>query len=321
MPSKYPLVSIIIPVYNAAPYLSECLESISRQSYQNIEIICINDGSTDDSSSILRRYSERIPRLSIYDQHNMGVSSARNTGLNYANGHYILFVDADDTIDSDYVETYLSAADPEAVTIVAGGFLGDKSYSGAAIRDEFLYQGLRTEAINQPWAKLYHAETILKNNIRFDESVSIGEDLLFNLEYLNCVEIAHTVSDTRYHNRKTPGSLTRSYRESKYRELTYVDSKSRQLLSPVDLQLASILNYIRIKNLISCVGTSSSNDSHYTNAQVREIAKLWQSTDPPLRIYSGDALMRLIGWSYRHIGLYHTSTLVRVASSLRKITR
>ncbi len=100
-----PKVSIIVPVYNVENYLDRCLDSLINQSFDDIEIICINDGSTDNSLSILKDYEKKDARVKIINKDNSGVSDCRNNGINVANGEYIVFVDSDDWIDVNMIET------------------------------------------------------------------------------------------------------------------------------------------------------------------------------------------------------------------------
>ena len=93
------MISIIVPVYNAAPYLPQCLDSLVNQTYRDIEIICVNDGSTDNSLDILKAYAERDSRILVIHQENQGLSDARNKGLKNARGEWVMFVDSDDWID------------------------------------------------------------------------------------------------------------------------------------------------------------------------------------------------------------------------------
>ena len=98
------LVSIIVPIYNEEKYLGHCLESLLDQSYENLEIICVNDGSTDNSLEILNEYSKRDFRVKLFVQPNQGLSISRNNGLSKANGEYVLFVDCDDWIERDTIK-------------------------------------------------------------------------------------------------------------------------------------------------------------------------------------------------------------------------
>ena len=104
-------VSIIIPVYNSEKYISKCLDSVLNQTYKNIEILVINDGSKDNSIDILREYEKKDDRIVVIDKENEGVAKTRNQGIKKATGDYIMFIDNDDFIDEDYVETYLKNTD------------------------------------------------------------------------------------------------------------------------------------------------------------------------------------------------------------------
>ena len=98
------MISIIVPVYNTAPYLPQCLDSLVNQTYRDIEIICVNDGSTDNSPDILKAYAERDSRILVIHQENLGLSGARNKGLESARGEWVMFVDSDDWIAPDMYE-------------------------------------------------------------------------------------------------------------------------------------------------------------------------------------------------------------------------
>ena len=109
MTKNNPLVSVIIPVYNTAKHLPTCLNSIINQTYQNLEIIVIDDGSTDNSSEIIKQYNEKDNRIKAFTQKNQGLSAARNTGLKNATGKYVTFVDSDDMIETNMIEKLLLA--------------------------------------------------------------------------------------------------------------------------------------------------------------------------------------------------------------------
>ena len=104
------MITVIIPIYNVSKYLKNCLESVINQTYKNLEIICINDGSTDNSLGILKEYKERDERIIIIDKKNAGVSAARNDGIEKASGEYLFCVDGDDYIDEDFFEKFYNNA-------------------------------------------------------------------------------------------------------------------------------------------------------------------------------------------------------------------
>ena len=119
---KQPLISIIIPVYNVERYLPECLDSLLAQTYQNFELLCVNDGSSDSSQSILEQYARKDSRVRVFCKKNGGVSSARNFGLEQAKGEYIGFVDSDDFVLPRFLERMQQAMDAEKAKIAVCGF-------------------------------------------------------------------------------------------------------------------------------------------------------------------------------------------------------
>lgn len=189
------LVSVIVPVYNAEKYLGRCVESILAQTYRYIEIILINDGSRDNSLKECYLFSEKDRRIKVVNKQNSGVSATRNLGITLANGSFLCFIDSDDYIENDYIEKMLMQNQDKALTI-CGYFIdtykengtvsvAEKRYknNGIAIKDNFadiFHQGF----LSAIWNKIYDVEILRKNNLKFDESLSLGEDLLFNLEYL-----------------------------------------------------------------------------------------------------------------------------------------
>lgn len=190
-------VSVIIPVHNVEEYLKRCIESVLNQTYKNIEIILIDDGSTDGSSRICDDYSKKDGRVKVHHKKNEGVSSARNRGIQLAHGEYFTFVDADDFIDADMVEYLLSMsrennADMSTCqyrdirTTTDSNFKIKTKKVSPAILDkkralkEILYQ---KSIQNGPCGKLYKA--YLLNTVLFSEDISIGEDLEFNIKCLN----------------------------------------------------------------------------------------------------------------------------------------
>lgn len=117
-----PLVSVIIPIYNGSQWLNECIQSVLNQSYQNIEVICINDGSTDSSRDIIAYYLDVDRRVALIEQENSGSSSARNKGINYAKGEWLLFLDADDCLSDHAIEELLYCTRENKADYVIGRY-------------------------------------------------------------------------------------------------------------------------------------------------------------------------------------------------------
>lgn len=227
--TKSPLITIIIPVYNVEKYLSQCLESIVCQTYKNLEIICIDDGSTDKSSCILQRYCQNDSRITIISKMNSGVSSARNLALKCINGEYVIFVDSDDWLDCKTCRIAIDYINKYSVDVVLWTYLREYQNSSAVknIFDEgFIYFdyndtktklhrrffGLYKEELRHPensdaivpvWGKCYKSESIFKSKAEFVDVDEIGtcEDALFNIDLFNKVETAVFIRQPLYHYR------------------------------------------------------------------------------------------------------------------------
>lgn len=216
-------VSIIIPVYNACRYLAECLESVIAQTFQDIEIICINDGSTDDSVKILKEFQKRDARFIVINQKNQGVSAARNAGLEIATGKYIGFVDSDDTITPEFFETLYEIVEQNQCDVVFSRSLSsermiqnNRKYTRKEIGSEILPLYFKEDGHNAIWNKLYAASLIQNNNLLFPVGKTHGEDAEFNILFLLYAESLFTVDYGGYHYRETEGSATRNVTKFDY---------------------------------------------------------------------------------------------------------
>lgn len=212
-------ISIIIPVYNAEPYLKKCLESVTRQTYKNLEIILVDDGSTDASGSICDEYAKKDKRCIVIHKTNGGLSAARNTGLEITTGDYIGFVDSDDWIALDMYEILLSLCKTYCCDIAAGGIrevLKEQETERIFKEDirlysqrEYLMKFFRVnsqEPDHYAWNKLYRREVL--RNVRYPEKL-IDEDVEGTFRaLLNAKKIVGT-NKTLYFYRYTPDSITK----------------------------------------------------------------------------------------------------------------
>lgn len=192
------LVSIVIPVYNAASTLRRCVESIIKNDYDNVEIILIDDDSKDDSLLECQALSKEYDHVLYYhNEVNKGVSYTRNKGLKHSSGKYVLFIDSDDYIEPNYISKLVSLKDKYNDSLVLCGYINEDmkynqsvdyiTYSDNSIDildiksiDELYNRNL----LQQLWNKIFIRSVIHDNNIKFDESISVGEDLKFILEYI-----------------------------------------------------------------------------------------------------------------------------------------
>ena len=172
-------VSIIIPIYNAENTIEKCISSILKQTYKDYELLLIDDGSTDNSLKVIKKYS-KYKNIRILNQENHGVAYTRNRGIKEATGDYIMFIDNDDFIDSDYIEKHITTISKENSDIVISGYrrinVENKVLHEEKLRDTYWSRFI----IMAPWAKVYRRNFLLKNNIEF-LSYGIGEDVYFNL--------------------------------------------------------------------------------------------------------------------------------------------
>lgn len=193
-------VSIIIPVYNAEATIEKCLYSVLNGRYKNIEVIIVNDCSTDNSNNIcssLRDLDDRV--VLINNSHNMGVSKTRNVGLEQVTGKYIMFLDSDDWVESEYVDMHVTAISKYDVSMAVSGYVNE-DLCGTGVTERFGFGkeevdiplSFSNEALDifhnrllqQLWNKIFIAEIIHNNHLFFDESISIGEDFRFILSYV-----------------------------------------------------------------------------------------------------------------------------------------
>jgi glycosyltransferase involved in cell wall biosynthesis len=183
-----PLVSIIIPVYNAEKFLASCIDSVLAQSVKDFELLLINDGSKDSSPAICRDFAQRDSRVRLFDKPNGGVSSARNMGLDEARGEWVMFVDSDDWLTEDALEVCLAHAPKYDIIRCSCTKLLSKDrkepYPIAEIADtnELFRLLLGRGTIRALWGALYRRSLFEDNNIRFNPQISFGEDWLLSMQ-------------------------------------------------------------------------------------------------------------------------------------------
>lgn len=189
-------ISIIIPVFNAEKYIQDVLSDLIKQTYSNIQIIVVDDGSTDGSRKIVESFMVTDKRICLVISENRGPSSARNLGIEYAEGEFVRFIDSDDRIPIDSMENLVMPfLKDQEVDLVIGNYIctAEKNYyTGETIREEkktaeefakmFVSQ-VKSFYFGVPWNKLYKKEIFDRNHIRFDEKIRWCEDFLFNIEY------------------------------------------------------------------------------------------------------------------------------------------
>lgn len=214
------LISVIIPVYNAAPYLERCLNSIINNTYKNLQIIGINDGSTDNSLEILQKFASKDSRITALNQKNGGVSAARNAGMEIAEGDYVAFVDSDDWVHRQYFERLIMVAKETKADLV---ICSNKSQYALTVDEKLsdfsslIFQKLdQTNFVNDfyakscVWARIYRKEIV--DGRYFEESINFAEDRMFNLDVIcNNLRMTTVVIDEKlYYYFQRPDSAVHS---------------------------------------------------------------------------------------------------------------
>ena len=229
-----PKVSVIVPVYNKAPYVGKCIESVLKQTLSDIELILVNDGSSDKSEEVCQRYlTDR--RVRYIFQQNSGPAAARQNGIDHATGEYLGFVDADDWIEPEmYEKMYSTAIAADADIVMCNTIENDDGRKSAAFLDNGVYNraGVISDILPRSlayiseygsrgvirwcnWLRIYKTETIRNNDVRFDPRFFIGEDLQFTYEATLAAQCFVYMGDAYlYHNRIVEGSLSRGYRKN-----------------------------------------------------------------------------------------------------------
>lgn len=212
-----PLVSVIIPVYNVESYLPRCLDSVLGQSLRDIEVICIDDGSSDASLAVLREYAGRDERVRVIAQTNLGVSAARNAGLDAAKGKWVAFVDSDDEVMPDIWESLLAEAGNEdaiyfsaeevvqeggSLRVIESGYFDVKFKTRWKLRDDDLFKVSMTV-----WDKLFRRSRIEEGRLRFPHGVYF-EDNAFVLNFIGTYRLARFVPRKLYRYFRREGSIT-----------------------------------------------------------------------------------------------------------------
>lgn len=198
--NKQPLISVIIPVYNTGEPCINLLNVLLKSSYSNIEVICINDGSKDNSLKLLKAFAKKNPKIRVFHQENAGPSAARNAGIKHATGKYVIFVDSDDMVEPEFLSELYSAYSKDTIlactSLLYNRLAFNKSYpiytkhvrnrkKNESLKSYVLYLLRHDGRLYGVINKLFRLDIIQDNNIQFDVSIKFAEDTNFVLDYIN----------------------------------------------------------------------------------------------------------------------------------------
>lgn len=235
-----PKVSVVIPIYNVEKYLQRCVDSVLNQTLKDIEIICINDGSTDNSALILDNYKD-ISNIKIITQENSGISVARNIGIKNSSGDFIAFLDSDDFVDNDFYEKLYNKAVEFGADIACASIIreNDKkqivliNYSDVQKSNDIKckFKLAKSPEYNFVWNKLFRKNFLIEKNIEFISGM-IYEDMCFIPDTLEASNLLITVPDTYYHYWKHSGSVVKGssdkHRADKLKAFAYLMEKCKK---------------------------------------------------------------------------------------------
>lgn len=238
------MVSIIIPVYKVESYLSQCIESILAQTYTNIELILVDDGSPDHSGIICDEYAMKDSRIRVIHKQNRGVSSARNTGLLKAHGDYLVFIDSDDFVDPNYIKL-MREADNDICICGSIKHMQDGStlYQPApdahqhTVTKDNLGLWMEKHLLFTVWGKMFRTHIVKQSKILFREDMCYGEDSIFAMEYIKYCRTITILPDTLYHYVKHPvESLTQTVSSKSVYSYNAFDNYIRNWLKNLHLE-------------------------------------------------------------------------------------
>lgn len=221
--NNMPLATIVVPAYNASEYIGECIESLLAQTYQDIEILIVDDGSTDGTAGLVRRYADVDSRVKLFCNENRGVSHSRNFAIDRGTGDYLLFVDADDIVSPDFVETLVrplfdGACEMSAVGISSFSASAPMFSSGSMhiYENDDKYRACLDICGGFAWNKGFLYCIVKDKEIRFDENIAQSEDMLFLLDYLEQCRIISHNDGARYGYRQRRESAANNQHGTKW---------------------------------------------------------------------------------------------------------
>lgn len=281
------MISVIIPVYNVEHYLARTLDCVLGQTYKDIEVLLINDGSTDNTLNICNEYAQADHRVRVYHQENAGVSAARNVGIQLATGKYISFVDGDDTLDKDFFEKLMLAAEKYELDISCCGIVqhrldgsvhtyADNSFAIIEIPElisGFFTNRIYKEVLYGPCNKLIRAD-IVKNTL-FNPQFRMGEDLLFSFECMEKAKSFALLNEDMYHYEKRENSATTSkFSEKEFHYIRVADILLEKCRMQYPFAYANALQWTYQHKLVMCRRLLQNMDIRKKN--IAFYAECWQ---------------------------------------------
>lgn len=284
--NKKILVSIIVPAYNAEKYIEDCLKSIIEQTYSDIEVVVVDDGSTDSTCDKVLKISEDDDRIKYFSKKNSGVSSARNLGIDKSKGDYLFFVDADDSLEKDCIEYYISLSDQgradSVITPQPNKFTKEPGVhpEERLVRDseiitgrEALIRMLYYRIVISSWGKMFKKSLVVKNKIRFNENLYYGEGFSFSIECFQAAEKVNVGYKKVYNYRvDNPTSAMTKYKRRLVDDSIKAQDYIASTVKEKDSEINDALEYARWHTECDCLNTiiGSGADEHELRKKLSE---------------------------------------------------
>lgn len=303
-------LSVIVPVYNGAAYLERLITSIAHQNFSSMELILVDDGSTDDTWKLCGKFAEMYPWIAPFHTDNYGVSHARNEGIRHASGQWVHFMDADDTLAEGMYQCFAEVTEKYAADLIVCGCLRgqeksetyticepEKSelleYTAIQHTLQNLVMEQRYWLLDYIWNKWFRRDLIQTNNLSFSENMSLGEDFVFNCGYIQNVRKIYTVSKPFYEYRIQPEGLVSRFREAPWAERNRLYRAHRTLFRKMNLNSCADTRLIRQQAgqiIFGDIRTIEAENCPYTiKEKVQYIAKMLETDQYYLlRIYLRD---------------------------------
>ncbi len=278
------LISIIVPAYNVAPFIKRCINSITAQTYQNLEIIIVNDGSTDHTPEIISQLQQSDPRIQIINQQNFGVSTARNTGVKNASGNWLAFVDADDTIEKDFCQKMLSHAISERVDYVCSGYcrifprhteVYNVSHNQKVLTTSQFIKLLLSPQAGYGFVHMKLIKTKIAKTVAFDQSLKVGEDTLYNIQLVSRIKKIAILEEPLYNYFVNQNSVVKKWDQNYIDKYLFALQKTHNyLLQSFGRQyLQASYNYISYHVFLILVNYCCHPNNKHHFSSIRTIYK------------------------------------------------
>ncbi len=326
------LLSVILPTYNVRPYLGQCLDSIIAQTYTQTEIIIVIDGATDGSYELAREYAERDSRIRVIWQENAGSGPARNRGLEYVSGEYVMFVDPDDWLEKNYFAHYMAVCDTAGL-VIGGSTLFYEEHPSRQIEKKYPRQNISGEsearrqyislltkgALAAPTAKLYRMSLIRNHHLSFPD-LRRSQDMVFNYRYYHHLSSICLIEDTGYHYRIIGESQNLKLGSDYYRTLAMIYSEILRLYEDWSMTMApedhtALCSFFLPSVMANCEANLLRKEDIrpiLTDETIRTIVRGASGTRPDRKLFR---------WLYRTHCVWGVKLLLRAKIKARKEER